>query len=158
MTFDILVKKVLKHEGGYVNDPSDPGGETKYGISKRAFPNLDIKNLTEEQAILIYYDEYWLDAKVDKLPDELHEIYFDMVVNMGKSRAIKILQEACNHKAKKELLKVDGRIGSKTISGSKKVEQTRVQSFRVKYYANLVERKPTLIKYWYGWYKRALTT
>ncbi len=158
MTFDILVKKVLKHEGGYVNDPSDPGGETKYGISKRAFPNLDIKNLTEEQAILIYYDEYWLDAKVDKLPDELHEIYFDMVVNMGKSRAIKILQESCNHKAKKQLLKVDGRIGPKTIGASKKVEQTRVQSFRVKYYANLVERKPTLMKYWYGWYKRALTT
>ena len=91
MTFDILVKKVLKHEGGYVNDPSDPGGETKYGISKRAFPDLDIKNLTEEQAILIYYDEYWLDAKVDKLPDELHEIYLDMVVNMGKQEC-KVLE------------------------------------------------------------------
>ena len=74
MTFDILVKKVLKHEGGYVNDPSDPGGETKYGISKRAFPDLDIKNLTEEQAILIYYDEYWLDAKVDKYAPMLTKV------------------------------------------------------------------------------------
>ena len=53
MTFEEAVKSVLKHEGGYVNDPKDPGGETNFGISKRAFPDLDIKNLTEEDAIEI---------------------------------------------------------------------------------------------------------
>jgi hypothetical protein len=48
--FDEAVKMVLKHEGGYVNHPSDPGGETNFGISKRAYPEVDIANLTEEEA------------------------------------------------------------------------------------------------------------
>src|SRR5690606_28008981 len=53
--FRRAVEVVLKHEGGYVNNPSDPGGETKYGISKRSYPELDIANLTQEDAIAIYY-------------------------------------------------------------------------------------------------------
>ena len=49
-TFDEIIDVVLHHEGGYVNDPKDPGGETNYGISKRAYPDVDIKNLTEDGA------------------------------------------------------------------------------------------------------------
>ena len=49
-TFDQVIDRVLAHEGGYVNDPDDPGGETKYGISKKAYPKIDIKNLTKEEA------------------------------------------------------------------------------------------------------------
>jgi len=56
--FERCIAFVLRHEGGYVNDPRDPGGETKYGISKRAYPGLDIKNLTEEQAKEIYRQDY----------------------------------------------------------------------------------------------------
>ena len=56
-----FIPKILFAEGGskYTNDPNDSGGETKYGISKKAFPNLDIKNLTEEQAISIYKKMYF---------------------------------------------------------------------------------------------------
>ena len=50
---------VLKWEGGYVNDPSDPGGETKWGISKRAHPSLNIRGLTPEDALKIYRKDYW---------------------------------------------------------------------------------------------------
>ena len=53
-TFNEIIEKVLEHEGGYVNDPHDAGGETNYGIAKRWYPNVDIKNLTKEQAKKIY--------------------------------------------------------------------------------------------------------
>ena len=51
--FDDIIDIVIKHEGGYVNDPTDLGGETKYGITKRFYPDVDIKNLTEEEAKLV---------------------------------------------------------------------------------------------------------
>ena len=53
-SFDEIIKHVLEHEGGYVNDPKDLGGETKYGITKRFYPDIDIKNLTIEEAKEIY--------------------------------------------------------------------------------------------------------
>ena len=155
--FKKIVRKVLQHEGGYVNDPDDPGGETKYGISKRAFPKVDIKNLTEDEAIEIYHDRYWVPSRVQNLPERLWATYFDMAVNMGRSKAVWILQEACNHKNKDDIV-VDGKIGRNTIKASKNLEAERLRSFRVKYYANLVDRKPNLAKYYYGWYKRAVST
>ena len=149
------IKVILKHEGGYVNDPVDPGGETNMGISKRAYPDLDIKGLTKEKAEEIYYKDYWLKSKAPQVPDELRLIYFDMVVNMGKSRAVKILQTAVNAKGVKT--DIDGGIGPQTISNSLKsgLEPARLRSYRVKYYADLVNRKTSLEKYWYGWYRRA---
>jgi hypothetical protein len=58
-TFEEIIEIVLEHEGGYVNDPDDAGGETKYGIAKRWYPDVDIKNLTKEQAKKIYHTDYW---------------------------------------------------------------------------------------------------
>jgi len=158
MEFKDAVKIVLKHEGGYVNDPVDPGGETNMGISKKAYPFLDIKNLTIKQASDIYFKDYWLKGKVSKVPEELRMIYFDMVVNMGRSRAVKILQEAISAKGVKTT--IDGGIGPQTISNALKsgLEPERLRSYRVKYYADLVNRKPKLGKYWYGWYRRAVAT
>ena len=155
MDFRESVKVILKHEGGYVNDPVDPGAETNMGISKRAYPDLDIKGLTKEKAEEIYYKDYWLKSKAPQVPEELRLIYFDMVVNMGKSRAVKILQTAVNAKGVKT--DIDGGIGPQTISNSLKsgLEPARLRSYRVKYYADLVNRKPSLEKYWYGWYRRA---
>ena len=66
MEFKDAVKIILKHEGGYVNDPVDPGGETNMGISKRAYPYLNIKELTKKDAEDIYFKDYWLKAKVKK--------------------------------------------------------------------------------------------
>ena len=156
MPFSEAVEIVLKHEGGYVFDKDDPGGETNFGISKRAFPKVDIKGLTREEAIEIYHDHYWKSAKVESLPEDLWNIYFDMAVNMGRTKACWILQEACNHKNKKDIV-VDGKLGAKTIAATGKLEAERLRSFRVKYYADLVDRKPNLLKFWFGWYRRAIS-
>lgn len=90
MTFKPAVGFVLAEEGGYVNDPKDPGGETKYGISKRQYPHLNIKNLTVDDATEIYYRDYW--AKLPKMPEPLDILMFDAAVNCGHSNAVKFLQ------------------------------------------------------------------
>ena len=153
-SFDEIIEIVLKHEGGYVNDPQDPGGETNYGIAKRSHPDIDIKNLTKEQAKEIYKSEYWDKNKVENLPKQLRHIYFDMCVNMGKKRAVKIIQQAANNKG--SYLKVDGGLGPATLKATQKVELERVRAFRTKFYADLVSRKPDLEKFYFGWFKRSL--
>ena len=115
---------------------------------------MDIKNLTEDDAKDIYRRDYWDKYKCEDLDEDLRHIYFDMCVNMGAGRATKILQETAN--AKGANLKVDGFIGPKTISALKGVELERVRAYRVKYYANLVVRKPDLGKFYFGWFKRSL--
>ena len=152
--FDDIIKVVLKHEGGYVNDPKDPGGETNFGIAKRSHPDVDIKNLTEDGAKDIYKEHYWDGNKVESLSEDLRHIYFDMCVNHGKGRAVKILQKAAN--AKGANLVVDGGLGPKTIGAMKGVELQRVRAYRVKYYADLVTRKPDLERFYFGWFRRAL--
>ena len=84
---------VLKWEGGYSNNLNDPGGETRFGISKRSYPELDISKLTLKQAEKIYYENYWLKAGCDKLPFPLSICVFDCSVNMGRSRAKEILDK-----------------------------------------------------------------
>lgn len=154
--FDDIIEVVLHHEGGYVNDPVDPGGETNFGIAKRSHPDVDIANLTKEGAKEIYKEYYWDKNKVESLPQELRHIYFDMCVNQGKSRAVKILQISAN--AKGEKLKVDGGLGPKTLTAitNSNVELQRVRAYRIKYYADLVTRKPDLERFYYGWFKRGL--
>ncbi len=154
--FNDIIEVVLEHEGGYVNDPQDPGGETNFGIAKRSHPDVDIKNLTKEGAKEIYKEVYWDKNKVESLPEELWHIYFDMCVNQGKSRAVKIIQRAVNGKGGS--LTVDGGMGPMTIAaiGKSRVELDRVRAYRVKYYADLVTRKPDLERFYFGWFKRAL--
>ena len=154
VTFDEIINVVLHHEGGYVNDPKDPGGETNYGVSKRAYPDVDIKNLTEDDAKDIYRRDYWDKNHCGDLPEDLRHVYFDMCVNMGAGRATKIMQETAN--AKGANLKIDGGMGPMTIGAMKNVELERVRAYRVKYYATLIERKPDLAKFYFGWFKRSL--
>jgi len=95
--FDIAFDFVLKHEGtNYVNDPNDPGGETKYGISKRSYPNLDIFNLSFENAKSIYYSDFWLKMNCDELESPLDICAFNCAVNCGPSIAYKLLQNSTN--------------------------------------------------------------
>lgn len=94
--FEKAVAFVLKHEGGYINDPRDPGGETKYGISKRAYPALDIKNLTEEQAKAIYRLDYWDRGGCNSLDWPLCFVHFDSCVNLGVGRATALKEKAFN--------------------------------------------------------------
>ena len=154
ITFDEIIEIVLHHEGGYVNDPDDPGGETNFGIAKRSHPDVDIKNLTKEGAKEIYKEHYWDRNKVESLSEELRHIYFDMCVNQGRGRAVKILQQSAN--AKGANLKVDGGLGPKTIGALNGVELQRVRAYRIKYYADLVTRKPDLEKFYFGWFRRGL--
>ena len=152
--FDDIIEITLKHEGGYVHDPKDLGGETNFGIAKRFYPDVDIKNLTKEGAKDIYKRDYWDKNKIDDVSDDLKHIYFDMCVNQGRGRAIKILQRSAN--AKGADLKVDGGLGPMTIAAVSNVELDRVRAYRIKYYADLVTRKPDLEKFYFGWFRRAL--
>ena len=151
--FDEIIEIVLEHEGGYVNDPKDLGGETKYGITKRFYPDLDIKNLTIEQATEIYKKDYWDKNRVESLPQNLWHIYFDMCVNMGKRTAVKVLQRAANNKGRN--IDVDGGLGPMTIKALKGVELDRVRAFRVKYYVDLITARPEQEKFYLGWFRRA---
>ena len=152
--FNDIIEITLHHEGGYVNDPNDLGGETNFGIAKRFYPDEDIKNLTKDGAKDIYRRDYWDKNKVDDMPEQLRHIYFDMCVNQGRGRAVKILQITAN--AKGAGLKVDGGLGPKTIGSLKNVELERVRAYRIKYYADLVTRKPDLEKFYFGWFRRGL--
>ncbi len=156
-TFDEIIEVTLHHEGGYVHDPSDLGGETNFGIAKRFYPDVDIKNLDKEGAKEIYKKDYWDKNKVDDLSDDLKHIFFDMCVNQGRGTAVKILQRACN--AKGADLAVDGGFGpgTKGAVDTYKPSLGRVRCYRLKHYYDLVNRKPEQERFLYGWFKRALS-
>ena len=154
VNFDEIIEVVLHHEGGYVNDPKDPGGETNFGIAKRSHPDVDIKNLTKDGAKEIYKEHYWDGNKVESLPKELRHIYFDMCVNQGKSRGVKILQRAANGKGRN--IDVDGGLGPATLSAIQNISLDRVRAYRVLRFANIVIDKPNQEKFWLGWFRRAL--
>ena len=139
--------KVIELEGGYVNDPTDRGGETKYGISKKAYPNEDIKNLTLERAKEIYIKDYVKPSKADLLPKELQYAHFDASVNHGVSGAAKILQRAAG-------VKDDGIIGLVTLSAVKNLSLDRLLLFRAFYYMEIVGNNPSQYKYIKGWANR----
>jgi len=101
--FEKALAFVLKWEGGYSNDPNDPGGMTKFGISKRSYPELDISKLTLRQAKEIYYNNYWLKAGCTNMEFPLNIIVFDTAVNMGRSMAKKLLNECFSYDAKENL-------------------------------------------------------
>ena len=92
--FDEFIERLLSHEGGYVNDPRDPGGETQWGISKRSYPSLNIKALTRDQAIAIYRRDFWEKSNADKLAPAVGFNVLDGAVNSGISRSIQWLQKA----------------------------------------------------------------
>lgn len=94
MNFDIAFDRLMGHEGGYVNNPNDPGGETKWGISKRSYPNVDIKALTREKAKEIYRRDFWNRIDADALHDGVAFQSFDFAVNSGIETSVRYLQRA----------------------------------------------------------------
>ncbi len=129
-TFDQAVAFVLKWEGGYTYDPDDPGGETNFGITKKSYPALDIKNLTVGQARDIYYRDYWLAVNGDTLVFPLDFIAFDTAVNCGPGRANKWMSEGKN--------------------------SVGLLMRRLEHYTYLVKLNPKLIRFYVGWVKRVL--
>lgn len=108
---DDCISLILKHEGGAIitNDARDSGGLTRYGISQKAYPALDIANLTESQAREIYARDYWTACKCQELPPALALCVFDAAVNQGPVYARRTLQQVLR-------VPVDGKIGPVTLN------------------------------------------
>jgi len=91
--FDKCLSFVFKWEGGYSCNPLDPGGETNFGISKKAYPDLDIAHLTSDMARAIYYRDYWVKAGCNEHRWPMDLIVFDTAVNLGVKRAMVMFQD-----------------------------------------------------------------
>lgn len=113
-SFNIAVTELLKAEGGYTNDPADRGKETKFGISKRSYPQLDIANLTRDQAIAIYKRDFW-DLDYDGiLSQAIANKVLSFAVLMWKKPAHVCIQRAVRAASGKVLI-LDGDFGSVTL-------------------------------------------
>lgn len=117
MNFNEAIERVLGHEGGYVNNPADPGGETQWGISKRSYPNVDIKALTRPQAIEIYRRDFWNAVNADDMPDGVAYQTLDFAVNSGVGTAIRYLQRALG-------VADDGHFGPVSIAAAKAISES----------------------------------
>ena len=150
MNFDQAFDRLIGHEGGYVNNPRDPGGETKFGVSKRSYPGEDIPGMTIERAKTIYARDFWGPAGCDGLPDLLKFEMFDLAVNTSAPgrpvTAIKLLQQAVGSFA-------DGALGPKTLQAAQSMDPAkalrRLQGARLRYYAAIPkERRDPFLAGW----------
>jgi lysozyme family protein len=133
-SFSSCFEALIGNEGGYVNNPNDPGGETSWGISKRAYPHLNIRSLTKDGAMDIYYRDFWLVAHCENFHHALAFEVFDAAVNHGITKSIMLLQQAAG-------VADDGHFGPIT---RKAVDATplndlllRFQAYRLKFYIKL---------------------
>jgi len=157
--YNKCLETILHHEGGYVNHPKDPGGETNLGVTKRVYEewggDKDMKDLLVEDVAPIYKKNYWDKLKGDNLPDGLDLCVFDFGVNAGPGRSAKYLQKMIGTVA-------DGGIGPNTL---KKVDEyvdkhglantiANFQDARQGYY----ERLKTFETFGRGWTRRVVET
>jgi len=156
--FEACVSKVLDNEDGYIEDPDDPGGKTKYGISQKSYPDIDIENLTIPQAKIIYDVDYWSPMNLERIKDKnLILTMFDMAVNIYHTRAIRILQRLIGTKS-------DGIMGPITLAvtnneldkGRDLFSEYKLE--RIRFYLYRVKVRKINQKYLYGWIKRVLQT
>jgi lysozyme family protein len=136
---------------GYTNDPDDNGGETKYGIAKNANPHVDVTNLDWEGAKAIYYSNYWLTSKSNKMDGRVAALQFDGAINHGAGQASKFIQRAIG-------VNDDGAIGPVTLAAMAQIDPIElcnaVCDMRVEFYHNIVANKPKQAKYLNGWLRR----
>ena len=147
MSFDRAFELLIGLEGGYVNDPNDPGGETKFGISKRAYPALDIVSLTAADAKQVYRRDYWDFVAGDALPWPLSYFVFDAAVNQGVAPAIRMLQQAVGVEA-------DGVIGPRTLAAVGRFPQSEVCSLFLALRGVRYAGTHGFKHYGLGWFKR----
>lgn len=157
--FQLAIVKVFRDEGGYVNDPNDAGGETKYGISKRTYPDVDIKALTQDQARAIYYRDWWQKFQYYRIVSpELSGKVFNTAINIGAPRAHKILQRCAQANGYPSVVD-DGNLGPQTFDAVNCINPAVLLfSFRqaqANYYQALVAAKPQNAKFLVGWLRRA---
>lgn len=151
MSFEHAFDMVIGHEGGLTDNPADPGGLTKYGISQRAYPGEDIRNLTLARAQELYRRDYWDPIKGDQLPNELALCLFDMAVNSGVAQAVRTLQKAID-------VPVDGILGPGTLGKAIGMHPTilvsNMQAERLLFMAKL----PEFATFGRGWARRVIST
>lgn len=177
ISFDEAVEYVLRNEGGLVDDPTDRGGVTKYGISLRFLKSLglsydfnqdgiinekEIIKLTLEQAKSIYKHEFW-DDKFEQINEQRIVNYlFDMHINMGREQSVKIVQRAlwaCG--LSRTAIKDDGILGFNTIKAINDTIRTfdallpAMRSERASVFRIIVCKKPEQQKFLNGWLNRA---
>jgi len=111
------MKALLKHEGGFVNHPADPGGMTNLGVTQRVWEDWvghpvdekEMRSLTPEKVAPMYKQKYWDKIAGDELPSGVDLAVFDFAVNSGPGRAAKMLQRVLE-------VKEDGAIGRNTLA------------------------------------------
>lgn len=143
--FDAAFAVVIGEEGGYVRDPADPGGETKFGISKRAFPALDIAALTLDDAKAIYCVDYWVPLRCAEMPWRWALALFDAQINQGAG-SVRRAQLALG-------ATIDGDIGPKTLALMAKAPvdvHRRFLALRAEAYF----RQPNFASFGHGWLER----
>lgn len=163
MSFDKAFAYTMKWEGGSkaTKDPDDPGGTTKYGISQRAHPNVDVENLTEDEAKAIYLNEYWIPLGCEYIGGVIAAKLFDAGVNVGIGRAAILAQQAFNDTLGPEEVGItpDGRIGHISIDRISKVDPEKwLDAFEtrlVNHYNYLVAKNVKNAKFLKGWIRRA---
>jgi lysozyme family protein len=142
---------VQKKAVGYVNDPLDSGGETKFGISKNGNPDLNITNLTWADAEAVYFDCYWVAGVCDRLPSRVAILHFDSCVNHGIGRAKKFLQKAVGAEP-------DGIVGKQTLIAIASLNPVsichKICDQREQFYRDIVNAKPDQQRFLNGWLRR----
>ena len=160
--FDQAFAEVIGLEGGYVHDPDDYGGETNWGISKRSYPEVDIKNLTQRGAKAIYLRDYWNRMRLPEVDDQdIAMEVFEQGVNLGTSMAITNLQKSLNIVGDYPI-QVDGAIGPETLAAVADIDTPEekdallkcLNGFQFGHYIDLVENNPKQAKFLVGWLKR----
>jgi lysozyme family protein len=165
---DIALKRTLKFEGGYVNDPHDPGGETNLGITKRVAEGHgytgDMHDIPMSIVTAIYKQSYWDALKLDSITGQVFANHaFDCAVNMGSGTAAKMMQNTVNAQDSSFALVIDGGIGSKSTSAinvlcaTTENERSLVTQFchlRKKRYYDIIAKRPESARYINGWLKR----
>ena len=156
--FEQIIANVLKNEGGYVNGPTDMGGETNFGISKRSYPDVDIKNLKLDQAKNIYRRDFWDKQQYNNIDNiDIVAKIFDLSVNMGTYKANILLQRALRSVGNK--VNEDGILGIGTLGAINKASSTELlaalKSEAAGYYRSIVASKKEQSKFLNGWLNRA---
>lgn len=148
-SFDLAIPTILANEGGYVNDPADPGGETNFGISRRSYPDVDIRNLTRGEAMMIYQRDFW---KYDGVQSqELATKVLDTCVNLGQTGGMSLCQKATGTRP-------DGRYGALTegaFNGSPEDTLSEIRKLLVIHYDAFLASHPALEKDRNGLMRRA---
>lgn len=150
--WDTALNFVFEMEGGYSNDPNDAGGETNFGISKRRYPNEDIKNMTKERAGELYRKDFWEFCHCDELPPRLAVVMFDAAVNQGEEGAVKMLQIALG-------VAVDGVMGTQTITSAYKAGNVLIRKLlaqRMARYTRTILHRPSDERWLENWSRRLM--